>query len=60
VARLAAKQETGVAPFSTALPQTARLWPAYVMRHGLFLARLVFANEKDCHGNRLTLGQHPY
>src|SRR6218665_148337 len=24
----------------------ARLWPAYVMRHGPFLACLVFANEK--------------
>ena len=25
-----------------------RTWPAYVMRHGPFLARLVFANEKAC------------
>jgi len=27
-----------------------RLWPAYVMWHGPFLTRLVFANEKawDC------------
>ena len=24
----------------------ARLWPAYLMRHGPFLARLVFSNEK--------------
>jgi len=44
VARLAAKQ---MAPcFSDTLPQMARLWPANLMRHGAFLARLVFANEK--------------
>ena len=24
------------------------LWPAYLMRHGPFLARLVFSNEKAC------------
>jgi len=26
----------------------ARLWPAYLMRHGQLLARLVFSNEKAC------------
>src|SRR6218665_3674682 len=26
----------------------ARLWPALLMRHGPFLARLVFSNEKTC------------
>src|SRR6218665_2611079 len=30
------------------LSQMARICPAYVMRHGPFLARLVFANEKAC------------
>jgi len=52
VTRLAAKQQTGVTPqfcYITAKgPSMARLWPAYVLRHGLFLARLVFANEKAC------------
>jgi len=28
---------------------TARLRPAYLMRHGPFLARLVFANQKACY-----------
>ena len=30
------------------LPHMAPLWPAYSMRHGPFLARLVFSNEKAC------------
>src|SRR6218665_1785338 len=45
--RLAAKLQTGVAPFGRAtLPHMARLWPSYLMRHGPFLARLVCLNEK--------------
>jgi len=30
------------------LPHMVRLWPAYLMRHGLFLSRLVFSNENAC------------
>jgi len=29
-------------------PHMARLWPAYLIRPGPFLAHLVFANEKVC------------
>ena len=50
VARLAAKEQTGIVPIghyiTTTLPPMARLWPTYLMRHGPFLARLVFSNEK--------------
>ena len=51
MARLATKHQTGVAPaaplgrYFTA-PSMARL---YFMRHGPFLARLVFSNEKALH-----------
>jgi len=49
VARLAAKQQTGVAPLGlNTLPHMARLWPAYLMWHGAYLAHLVFSNEKAC------------
>src|SRR6218665_1013967 len=44
--RPAAKQQKALPRFSATLPQMGRLWPAYLMRHGLFLAHLVFANEK--------------
>src|SRR6218665_2224151 len=30
------------------LPYMASLWPAYLMRHGTILTRLVFSNEKAC------------
>jgi len=57
VARLAAKQTTGVAPvgryiiynymrFFQRITAHGPLWPAYLMRHRPFLARLVFSNEK--------------
>jgi len=56
VAHLAAKQQTGIALLFTYI---TAIWPAYVMRHGTFLARLVFANEKACMyiqlGNRKVL-----
>jgi len=47
-ARITAKQETGVAPLFCFITANgpARLWPAFVMRHGPFLGGLVFANEK--------------
>jgi len=52
VARLAAKRQTGVAPLGRYITfiykHVARLRPAYLMRHGPFLAHLVFANEKAC------------
>src|SRR6218665_2223484 len=48
--RLAANQKTGVAPVGRSIAliyyHVARLWPAYLMRHGSFLAHLVFENEK--------------
>src|SRR6218665_1841126 len=48
--KLAAKQQTEVAllgRYITLIYQhLARLWPAYLLRHGPFLARLVFSNEK--------------
>src|SRR6218665_3705991 len=28
------------------LPHMTRLWPAFILRHGPLLARLVFSNEK--------------
>jgi len=52
VARLGAKEQTGVGDafplLAATLMHKARLWPAYLMRHGPFLARLVFLNEKAC------------
>src|SRR6218665_681095 len=30
------------------LPHMTRLWPAFTLRHGPLLARLVFLNEKAC------------
>ena len=32
-----------------------RLWPAYLMQHGPFWARLVFSNEKACLGHEKSL-----
>jgi len=49
VARLAANKQPGVARLAATLPHMACLRPAYLMRHGLFLVRLVFSNEKACH-----------
>jgi len=48
VARLAGKQQTHASPrlACATLPHMACLWPAYFMRHGPFLARLVFSSEK--------------
>src|SRR6218665_3351945 len=37
----------------------ARLWPAYLMRHGPFLAYLVFSNEKACSSPLLLRGYVP-
>ena len=48
VARIAAKQQTGVARLAATLPHMARLWPTYLMRHWPFLARHLFSNEKAC------------
>src|SRR6218665_4024291 len=43
---------------SAAFPQLYRVWPAYVMRHGPFLTRLVFSNEKAC--RHTTTFKHTY
>src|SRR6218665_2277503 len=45
---LVTKQQTSVAPLGRCITAYASLWPAYLMRHGPFLARLVFSNEKAC------------
>src|SRR6218665_595483 len=38
----------------------ARLWPVYLKRHGPFLARLVFSNEKACLHHDSFMPQQPF
>src|SRR6218665_2112988 len=42
------------------LPHMARLWPVYLKRHGPFLARLVFSNEKACLHHDSSMPQRPF
>src|SRR6218665_2007141 len=42
------RRRRSVAPLGRYIPHIARLWPAYLMRHGLFLASLILSNEKAC------------
>jgi len=48
VARLVAKQQTGIAPLGRYITAHGSSIAAYLTRHGPFLARLVFSNEKSC------------
>src|SRR6218665_2307505 len=51
---LSLKSKQASSRLATTLPHMARLWPAYLMRHGPFLARLVFSNEKACGPTRFV------
>src|SRR6218665_450141 len=50
------RQTTGFTPLGRYITAHGRLWPAYLMRHGPFLARLVFSNEKACVRHNYLVG----